>query len=133
MSAVFADTSYYLALVLSGDADHASAVRLGRTLRRPIVTTEFVLTELGNALSRSSVRAAFVRVLADLRSDPTTMIVPAGEDLFRRGCDLFRRRPDKEWSLTDCMSFEVMNELGLTEALTADHHFEQAGFAVLMK
>ncbi len=59
-------------------------------------------------------------------------IVPSSSDLFWRGIKLFDARPDKEWSLTDCISFEVMAELGLTDALTADHHFEQAGFRALL-
>jgi predicted nucleic acid-binding protein len=54
-------------------------------------------------------------------------------DLFRRGTDFFSARPDKEWSLTDSISFVVMSELGITDTLTSDHHFEQAGFRVLLK
>lgn len=60
-------------------------------------------------------------------------IVSATSDLFRRGTDFFSARPDKEWSLTDCISFVVMNERGITDDLTSDHHFEQAGFQILLK
>jgi predicted nucleic acid-binding protein len=59
--------------------------------------------------------------------------VPASPELFQRGVELFRARPDKEWSLTDCISFVVMTEKGLSEALTGDRHFEQAGFHALLK
>ena len=59
--------------------------------------------------------------------------MPASSELMERGFDLFSRRPDKEWSLTDCISFIVMSEEGITEALTGDHHFEQAGFTILLK
>jgi uncharacterized protein len=68
-----------------------------------------------------------------LEADQSVTIVPASDDLFRRGVDLYRQRPDKDWPLTDCLSFVVMNDHGATEALTGDHHFEQAGFQALLK
>jgi predicted nucleic acid-binding protein len=68
-----------------------------------------------------------------LRSQSDVEIVPAGSELFRQGCDLHARRPDKEWSLTDCTSFAVMKERAIERALTSDQHFAQAGFQVLMK
>ena len=65
--------------------------------------------------------------------DPRTTVFPASQDLFDAGVSLYSRRQDKDWSLTDCISFAVMQQQGLTDALTADHHFEQAGFTLLMK
>ncbi|HET6574633.1 MAG TPA: hypothetical protein VFG68_13580 [Fimbriiglobus sp.] len=65
---------------------------------------------------------------ARLAADPSTQIVPASDDLFTAGLDLYGRRPDKQWSLTDCVSFVVMGREGIAEALTGDHDFEQAGF-----
>jgi len=59
--------------------------------------------------------------------------VPPAQDWFDRGVGLYSRRLDKDWSLTDCISFAVMDEFGLTESLTGDHHFEQAGFTILLK
>jgi len=59
--------------------------------------------------------------------------LPASQELFERGLNLYRQRPDKDWSLTDCISFVVMREHGVTKALTADRHFEQAGFAILLR
>jgi predicted nucleic acid-binding protein len=73
---------------------------------------------------------AFVRGLLD---DPQTTVVPAGRTLLERAFELYAERPDKDWSLTDCVSFVVMAERGITDALTADHHFEQAGFTALLK
>jgi len=67
------------------------------------------------------------------RTDQSLTIVEANHELFEHGLDLFGNRPDKSWSLTDCISFVVMQAHGLTEALTADHHFEQAGFVRLLK
>lgn len=133
MNPVFADTSYYVALLSQADACHGKAVDVSRTLRRPVVVTEFVLLELGNALSRADARQLFISMLRHLRSEPHVVVVPASPELFGRGCDLYARRSDKDWSLTDCISFVVMEERGLSDALTTDHHFEQAGFQVLLK
>ena len=68
-----------------------------------------------------------------LRKAPNTRIVPATEELLWRGFALYRSREDKEWSLTDCISFIVMADEALTEALTGDHHFTQAGFTALLR
>jgi len=74
-----------------------------------------------------------VRLWERLQADPKVTIVPPSSDLLARGITLYAQRPDKHWSLTDCISFVVMEEHGLTQALTADWHFEQAGFEVLIK
>ena len=66
--------------------------------------------------------------LQDMESDPDTIIVKHNDDLYHKGLKLYAERPDKDWSLTDCISFVVMREHQITEALTGDHHFEQAGF-----
>jgi hypothetical protein len=73
------------------------------------------------------------RILADLNREPPDLVVPASSELFDRGMSLYLARPDKKWSLTDCISFVVMEDRKVTEALTADHHFEQAGFVALLK
>ena len=79
-------------------------------------------------------RASFLGVLdAALRTNPAAEIVPADDELFEAEVDLYARRPDKEWSLTDCISFVVMAHRGIVEALTGDHHFEQAGFRALLR
>ena len=96
------------------------------------VTTEWVLIEVADALSAPEQRPVYLDLLSDLRNDPGLVVVEASHDLFERGVDLFARRPDKSWSLTDCISFLVMEEHGLSEALTADHHFKQAGFVPLL-
>lgn len=74
-----------------------------------------------------------IRLLTSLREYPTVEIIPPDSTLFDRGFDLYSQRPDKGWSLTDCISFVVMTERGLTDALTGDHHFEQAGFRALLR
>jgi len=78
-------------------------------------------------------RSAFLELLDMLNDSPDARILGPTPELFERGVELFRQRPDKEWSLTDCISFVAMHEAGITEALTGDHHFEQAGFRALLK
>jgi predicted nucleic acid-binding protein len=133
MSRVFADTSYYVALMGEQDQHHAAAVALAQGFFGQIITTDFVLVEVGNWLSRAADRPVFLRLLEMLSADPQTTVLPATRDLFDVGRSLFARRPDKDWSLTDCISFVAMQQLGLAEALTADHHFEQAGFTALLR
>lgn len=133
MKAVFADTAFFLALINSRDQHHARASELNATLESPLLTTAWVLLEFANALSASRSRARFERVLIRLRAEPNVEIVAPDADLFERGCQLYISRTDKEWSLTDCISFVVMTGRGLSDALTADHHFEQAGFHALLK
>lgn len=133
MRRVFTDTSFYIALLNPRDEGHDRAEDFARQFRGQQVTTDFVLIEVGNWLSRSGDRALFVSLLEQLQADPNAFILAASRELFRAGCELYRRRGDKDWSMTDSISFTVMEAEGLTEALTADHHFEQAGFKVLLK
>jgi predicted nucleic acid-binding protein len=133
MKACFADTFFFLALISSRDRSHAQAVRFSQSLTRHIVTTTWVLTELADAMCRPPWRERFTIFLDRLRHEPRTIIVPTTDDLFETGMDLYLNRPDKEWSLTDCISFVVMEREGLTDALTGDNHYEQAGFVALLK
>jgi predicted nucleic acid-binding protein len=68
-----------------------------------------------------------------LRSESTVKIIPSNAELFAAGVKLYAERPDKEWSLTDCISFVIMQQEGLSDALTGDRHFEQAGFRALLR
>lgn len=121
-------------MVVANDVHHEKAVELSRQRRVPLVTTEWVVAELADGMSRPiSLRRVFANILASIENDSTAIVVPADHGLFRRGLDLYQDRPDKEWSLTDCISFIVMKDHGITDALTGDHHFEQAGFVALLK
>ena len=133
MSAAFADSFYYIALPNRRDAAHEAARRLSESATGPTVTTTWVLIEVADALSDPALRRGAVRLIGALRADPDCLIVPASEEMFGRGLDLYAKRADKDWSLTDCISFVVMRERGLSEALTGDHHFEQAGFTPLLR
>jgi uncharacterized protein len=133
MSAVFADTSFYVAIGNRGDQFYARAAQIADTITGQIITTEFVLLETANFCLEGNRRSAYLGLVSDLRSAADTEIIPASSVWFQRGLDLFAARPDKHWSLTDCISFAVMHERGLTDALTADHNFEQAGFRALLR
>jgi predicted nucleic acid-binding protein len=133
MKPVFADTGFFLALINPRDQYHSVAAGLNSRLSAPLVTTAWVLLEFANAISASRARGQFERVLNRLSSEPDATIIGPEPDLFDRGCQLYISRPDKEWSLTDCTSFVVMEREGLTDALTADRHFEQAGFHPLLR
>jgi len=132
MKQVFADTVYFLALFNPADQFHRQVQALSLQPPGPMLTTEFILLEVGDGLSHPENRSRFSRLLELLHSQADVEIVSASSELFRLGCELHAQRLDKEWSLTDCTSFAVMNQRGLEEALTSDHHFEQAGFRPLI-
>ena len=132
MKPVFADTSYYIALLSEEDVYHDVAFAWSKRLLGRTVVTEYVLVEMGNALSRSKHRGRYVPLVEHLLNDADTDYVPASPSLFRQGRQLFAARPDKEWSLVDCVSFVVMKHRRLKEALTTDRHFLQAGFRALL-
>ena len=133
MITVFADTYYYLALLNADDDDHVRAAAWTGQFAGRIVTTDAVLTELADALSEGAGRMAAVRFIRDQFTDPAVTVVEANRSLFERGLDLYEKRLDKGWSLTDCISFVVMEREKIAQALTTDHHFEQAGFVALLK
>ena len=133
MTPVFADAFYFIALFNERDHAHLRVSEFERSLKRPLITTAWVLTELADACAETPNRTVVAEFIQDALKFPTFQIVPFSEEFFARGLELYLKRPDKEWSLTDCISFVVMQRLGLTEALTGDHHFEQAGFNALLQ
>jgi predicted nucleic acid-binding protein len=133
MMPVFADTSYLVAFCGPSDSLHARALELSATQFGEIVTTEYVLVETGGLLMHPDDRPTYLNLVRDLQSDPSFKIVPASKQLFRAGLELFAKRPDKSWSMVDCISFVVMKQRRLKDALTADRHFVQAGFRALLR
>ncbi len=129
---IFVDTSYLLALLNSHDEFHKQAMILADEIDGKLITTEAILTEIGNALAKPQWREIAVDTLNDLRDDEDVEIPSISGDLFSKPLKLYSSRMDKEWGLTDCISFVVMKDRKLTEALTTDHHFEQAGFKTLL-
>lgn len=131
-NAVFADSVYFLALTIERDALHDQAVAIEASYRGRLFTTEWVLTEVADGLAALSLRPRFTQLRENLRVRKNVLIVPVNHLQYETGCGLYERRNDKAWSLTDCMSFLAMRKYGLRVALTADKHFVQAGFRILM-
>ena len=73
------------------------------------------------------------RIVNDLHSNPDNVVLSPSQKLWDEALHLYDARPDKQWSLTDCVSFTVMKQMGISDALTGDHHFEQEGFRALLK
>jgi uncharacterized protein len=136
---VFWDTSAFLALMNSRDALHQPAVSISQALARDharMVTTDAVLTEVANGLSRVGHRLLAYRALTLVQQSVavgSADLIHVDPGLWQRGWQLYTSRPDKEWGLTDCFSFSVMQEQTIAEAFTADHHFAQAGFVRLLQ
>ncbi len=133
MKVVFADTFYFLALDNPNDKAHDLALAASRGRNVILITSAWVLVEVGNAMSDPPDRIRFLELMGYLKSDSPVVIVPPTQVLFDAGIELFRKRPDKSWSITDCISFVIMKEYRITDALTGDRHFEQAGFKALLK
>lgn len=136
MIEVFLDTSFAIALSSQTDLNHLQAVELASQLelhKIRLVTIQAILLEIGNALSKQRYRIAAIQLLESLETDRNVEIVLLTNDLYRQAFNLFKQRQDKEWGLVDCISFIVMQERGITDALTADAHFQQAGFRALLR
>jgi len=133
MRVAFADTSFYQGLLNPRDAWHEAALTLASDFRGKVVTSEYVLCELGALMSAPGLRKLFLEFVHTLYDAVEVEVVPASSELFKAGLELFAKRPDKEWSLTDCISFALMHAHTIEDALTSDHHFEQAGFLRLLR
>jgi predicted nucleic acid-binding protein len=136
MNEIFLDTSFAIALSAITDQNHARAVELAEQIEAQnsyLVTTQAILLEIGNALSKQRYRTAAIQLLESLESDPNVEIVPLTNELYNAAFQLFRSRQDKEWGLVDCISCIVMQNRGITDVLTADDHFNQMGFRALLR
>lgn len=132
---VFADTFYWLAISSPTDQWRATVLRVVATLENlSIVTTEEVLTEFlaGMAGRGEYQRALAIRMVRSILADTTVTVLPQTHETFLDGLDLYERRIDKHYSLTDCISMNACRQQGITAVLTNDHHFPQEGFTALI-
>jgi predicted nucleic acid-binding protein len=125
---LFLDTAFLIALEAKDDQHHLAAQAYWRRHRPQLVTTVFILTETVTFFNRRHHHAKAVEIGEYLLASPSVDLYHIDDDLFQEGWRLFQRYDDKRFSLTDCLSFAVMQRLKLTTALTFDHHFAQAGF-----
>lgn len=135
-TSVFVDTAAWIALLINRDELHLQATDVMQKLRQKnakLTTSESILTEFANALSPIKHRQKAVSFIDALRSLSNIEIVYSDAEIFNKSLQLYRERPDKEWSLTDCTSFILMNDLQIKYAFTSDKHFEQAGFIKLLE
>lgn len=136
LSRIFVDTVARMALANKSDLRHEQAIRLHQDLLSKgisYLTTDYVLTEVANRLVRPPYRKSVIRFLITIFSSRGVTILTVTYSHFLRAWQLYKRLLDKQWGLTDCTSFIVMEEQRLREALTADHHFQQAGYTCLLR
>lgn len=139
MNNYFADSGYWIALITPGDEFHSLATEYDTLLESQndrIVTTQLVLNETLAPRSGSSagLRRAAIDLIDRITQDPRVSIIQQSPGQFDEAFAMFRTvANDKEWSITDCASFLLMQRLSITNALTGDHHFSQAGFTVLLR
>lgn len=132
MRTVFVDTFFFLALLNANDVAHEKAKAANRA-NYQFVTSYWVLLELADHLCDERNRTLLGDVLDAITVDGHWEIISARQDTLEEAIRMYRDRSDKSWSLTDCTSFVLMQERGISEALTGDHHFEQASFKALLR
>jgi uncharacterized protein len=133
LTEIFLDSSYVVALVNARDQYHEQAFEMARRLGdRTFVTTDAVLLEVGNGLARRF-KSEAIAVIEEVLASEEVRIISVDAPLFQKGFNLYKVYQDKAWGLVDCISFVVMRENGVADALTADNHFEQLGFNILIK
>jgi uncharacterized protein len=132
---VFIDASGWIALLNTDDWLHPSAVSLFRDFEksnRRLITTDWILAEAGNGLARPKTRGSFVSTVKSLFDSSICHIATIDRDIFLKALDFYGRAIDKSWGLIDCSSFVLMRREGITDCMTADRHFIQAGFQCLL-
>jgi predicted nucleic acid-binding protein len=130
---IFLDTLFVIALVNRRDQYHQQASELSEQFEGyPCLTTDAVLLEIGNALAKGYKHEA-IEIIEEFLHSEETEIVHLTPELFQQAFELYQTYQDKEWGLIDCVSFVVMRKKGVSQALTFDRHFVQAGFQVLMR
>ena len=130
---IFVDTLFVVALINQRDQYHQQASELADQFEgHPLLVTDAVLLEIGNALARNYKREA-VAIIEQFFASDEVEIVRLSPQLFEQAFAIYSTYQDKEWSLVDCISFVVMREAGVSQALTFDRHFIQAGFQALMR
>lgn len=133
---VYVDTAALVALVHKRDSFHKKAVAVYKKLLKQntrFITTNAVLLEVANTFSRSSQRALAISLFRLVDDSPSWDSLPVDRKWFTEGMELFQKRDDKDWSLTDCIGIVAAEAHAVKDVFTSDRHFEQAGFRILLK
>jgi predicted nucleic acid-binding protein len=136
MKKVFVDTAAWIALLNVDDLWHQQAKQIRLELLKSnyiFITTEFILLEVGDALCSQKIRSNTANFLHNIYQLNSIIVISFSQDLLQLGLNLYEQRLDKDWGLTDCISFIVMQRENIQEAFTSDKHFEQAGFIRLLQ
>ncbi len=129
---VFIDTSFVIALINKNDLYHDKAIELSIKYEDyPLITTDVVLLEIGNAMAKKFKQEA-IKIIETFQDSDAVRIVEFNFTLFEKAFEMYKKYNDKTWGIVDCLSFIVMQENNVVNALTSDKHFKQAGFKVLM-
>lgn len=134
--AVFIDTSAWLALINEADVDHSKARKIRNKLlesKKRFFVTNYIIVEIANSLCKVRWRPHAIKLIKSIQATEYIEVVEIDKDTHEEAWNMYSSRTDKEWSLTDCTSFVVMKGYGIRDAFTNDHHFEQAGFNILLK
>ncbi len=133
---LFVDTSGFFALLVVKDPQHGIAERILRRAqgeKRRLITTDYVLDEITTLLKTRGAAELVEPLFERVFQSQACRVEWTSEARFGKVRAFFRKHSDQDWSFTDCLSFCVMKEFGLREALTTDSHFKQAGFVALLK
>jgi uncharacterized protein len=131
----FIDTSFIIALSSQKDENHNKALELSKIIkskRIKLVTSEFIIIELCNSFSKANLKLNAIAIVDSINGYKNIEVIKLSEKYLALGMDLYRKSLDKNWSLIDCISFEISSEKRIEQILTADKHFIQAGFRILM-
>ncbi len=133
---IFVDSFGWISLINKSDNYHQLSANLMKDLLKhqsKLITTDYILIETINALSKVQFRQAVIEFVNRIESSQSVTIIKITDKIYRSAWELYKQRTDKEWGITDCTCFEVMEMFNLKKAFTKDRHFEQAGFNILLK
>ena len=133
---IFVDTSALIAMGNKRDSFHFQALGVNDELSRSnitFITTSAILLEFGNAFSTFNLRPFAIKLIDAVRQSKKWTSIVVDEGIINRSFELFRQMTDKEWGFVDCTSILVAKDMGIKDVFTTDHHFEQAGFNILLK
>ena len=134
-SPVFVDTAYINALFNKRDQWHAKAIEWQQKIaaeNTSLITTQFILAEIADSLAAVKFRRQAANIIHTLEESSLVEVISASSELFHEALNLYESRIDKDWGLTDCISFVVMKSNNISDVLTSDNHFRQAGFRALL-